>query len=1460
MSALGSLVVKLALEHAEFTKGISQSDQAALKFAKSTQDKFDQVDRKTRQFFGNFAAGALGVVGSLAGVGSAITKFNSAIDTLADLSALSQRTGIAVETLSQLDRVIRDTGGSMEQTVASIDKLAQGMSRAAGPSNRVLNALDAIGVESKNLDGTLRDSGDVFVEVSKRLAEYEDGASKTALVMELFGRTGAQLLPVMNNVAARIDDTAQSSTEAALQAEAYNNAVGTLGRRFDDLFTGLSSQVLPTMLNVVEALSSSTTATDSFSKAGSVLNNVLKGLAVSGATIGGTFRLLGEQIGGRAAQLVALSNLDFTGASKIGDDLSKSMDRIKADVGSTIDTILGADVELVEAIERTSKKQLQFTAGAVDGTDRLAAAIKKSNEEAKKEVDTLEARGRALTLSLDPLARYNDEVAKLIELLSAGAISRDIFDKQLANEKKRYDEAINSVEKVNDKLEETQHTARRVFDDVSQFAMQGARNIQTALADALLDSTKGFKSFANNVLNIIKRMAAEVASVRILEGLGVDRLFGATGSGGGFGFSRRGGGGAGSGGGFNVGSLLSTGSNLLSTGFGLTSVVGGGLGALGSALGSGTLSAFAGGLSGGAAAGVSAGVLQGGMSAAAASGAANLGAMMGSMAGPLAIAFAVDQIGRLLAGNKSTGTIADSIPIIGGFAGALFGRGPLKQRESIIRGSVGAGGIGDDFLTSTRFRAKGGLARSNKNENVINSALTGELINGAPGLPESGIGRQLLPFAEQAGQQAVEIGKLFNETIGAFNSGLRSSAELLGIGTEALDNFNTWVQLTSEAGERITEQQIAETLADIGEQMAASLVPGLDALRKNGETAVQAVSRMAQEASALQGALVVLGVSANDAEQTIKDLSLSTKTDLIDAAGGLDAFNSKIGFFAENFLSAEEQLDIAFTSLDARMREIGFSADISVEEFKNLILSVTETGGVSSELANELLNLQGEFLNVKNSQEALANESRAAADEVDGLTDSINNLAAIQAERGGLRNRLLTLQGDQEKLRQFEILSVDESNRQLLGRIHALEDEKTAIEAVGDAVKGVALAVDVQKQALSDSLAQRASQSRTVIDSINLAIQAREEEKAAIRANFDAAIKANSDVVDNVAGTIKRLQDLSGLIHEAVKTIAPITKADAENQIIAAIARAKGGEFIDAAIIRDAVDRLTRQNENEFSSRLDMQRDAARSKNLLDELGGLTDAQLSTEEQALETLKTQADNLRAGFERQITQLDSMIEDGRRQIEIENQGMADLTAAVQLEMERLDSITKFAEDQYNELIGINTGIQSLAGAFGAFGATLKAANDAIVRTGGDSNVAPLPQQPAAPKPVSDQDIRAFFSTARTDKEIANAAIANNVSSSRIKKVMNFSQAQVDNFFRSNPDIPRFATGTSFVPETGPAIVHKGERIINPEQNRDLIQQLENLNKAMLQLLVNTGMSTRLFKRWDGDGLPPERSVA
>ena len=142
MSALGSLVVKLALQHAEFTGGLDKSEQAALVAAKRIQDTFDGM--KSR-----IAATAGAIAGGLA-AGFTINAFkgliSGAIETGAALDDLSQQTGATVEALSGLLAVGKFNDVGPEQLGGAMNKLAANLAGATEESKGTGKALAALGV------------------------------------------------------------------------------------------------------------------------------------------------------------------------------------------------------------------------------------------------------------------------------------------------------------------------------------------------------------------------------------------------------------------------------------------------------------------------------------------------------------------------------------------------------------------------------------------------------------------------------------------------------------------------------------------------------------------------------------------------------------------------------------------------------------------------------------------------------------------------------------------------------------------------------------------------------------------------------------------------------------------------------------------------------------------------------------------------------------------------------------------------------------------------------------------------------------------------------------------------------------------------------------------------------------------------------------------------------------------
>ncbi|MBY0243134.1 MAG: hypothetical protein K2X55_27890 [Burkholderiaceae bacterium] len=253
MSALGSLVVKLALEYAEYTRGLERSDQAALSFAQRVQQHFDTASNSSREFLAGMARNAIGAVAALATVSSVVDKINRSIDSLAALDDLAQKTGAAVENLSRLQQTATAFGVEFSSVDGALTKLAKGMAAADEEGGKVHKALAALGLKAKDANGNLRDASDVFIDAAKALQKYEDGAAKAALINDLLGKSGTDMLPFLNDVAESVDKFTGVTQKATEEAARYQDQLGMLRAQHDRFTTTIVADALPAVNDLLGA-------------------------------------------------------------------------------------------------------------------------------------------------------------------------------------------------------------------------------------------------------------------------------------------------------------------------------------------------------------------------------------------------------------------------------------------------------------------------------------------------------------------------------------------------------------------------------------------------------------------------------------------------------------------------------------------------------------------------------------------------------------------------------------------------------------------------------------------------------------------------------------------------------------------------------------------------------------------------------------------------------------------------------------------------------------------------------------------------------------------------------------------------------------------------------------------------------------------------------------------------------
>ncbi len=282
-------------------------------------------------FKGNLAAGfASRLISELSELpGKFIDLVRSSIDAADHLNDLSQKTGIAVETLGGFGFAASQSGSSLDSAAAAIGKLNKTIAEAAAGSKQAAEPFKQMGIDIRDsVTGNLKTADQVMYEVAQRFQLYEDGPNKAALAMRLFGKSGADLIPMLNEGAEALRNNVEwfekyggVSTETAQAADRFNDTIGKLHALSGAFGNYLAAAFLPVLQGVADAFLNAKEKSTFFQEAADVLATGLKGLVFVASGVVEAFMAVGRTMGGVGAIVVAALNRDFAQVGAIWDNM-----------------------------------------------------------------------------------------------------------------------------------------------------------------------------------------------------------------------------------------------------------------------------------------------------------------------------------------------------------------------------------------------------------------------------------------------------------------------------------------------------------------------------------------------------------------------------------------------------------------------------------------------------------------------------------------------------------------------------------------------------------------------------------------------------------------------------------------------------------------------------------------------------------------------------------------------------------------------------------------------------------------------------------------------------------------------------------------------------------------------------------------------------------------------------------
>jgi len=395
------------------------------------------------------------------------TRFvTGAINQADAFGKLSRQTGVAADQLQAYVNAGKLAGVEQSTIEKGLRRLAQSQREADQGIKTYSESYEALGISVRDADGNLKSSEVLLADISDRFRDMPDGATKAALAMEIFGRSGAQLIPMLNEGGEALDKWNYETSEGfAANAEYFNDQITMLGFGFDGFRKQLADALLPTLNTVVNVFSELFSADNDFSGFFKAIEIGIRGISIG---IFATIKLVDEMI-------------------RIIGQLAK---RVKSFVDGVIKSI--------------PKWMINLLGGAGKGLANIGGGIQNNLTSGLKGIF-----GQDFTEGFTE--RFTESFEKINKLFSGTKNAPAEYFKEGTIEAKALSTQITKTfgDQMKSKIQKFNESIKTVGESMSDVVISGVKKMEDSLLDFVTTGKLNFKDLANSIIKDMARIAIQ---------------------------------------------------------------------------------------------------------------------------------------------------------------------------------------------------------------------------------------------------------------------------------------------------------------------------------------------------------------------------------------------------------------------------------------------------------------------------------------------------------------------------------------------------------------------------------------------------------------------------------------------------------------------------------------------------------------------------------------------------------------------------------------------------------------------------------------------------------------------------------------------------------------------------------------------------------------------------------------
>lgn len=530
----------MAANYSERVYKISVDGAQAVKQLEKIAGSASTIDQRFAKFGSTLRtvfAGAVVITGAQA-IAREVLNIANKFD---EVGKAAQKVGVAAEALTALNFAASQSGVEFQTLQGGLRRLSIGLTELEDASSKSGAALKALGVTSADTSDT------AFIKVAERLSKMPDGFQKTAAAMAVFGKAGAEMIPLLNEGEEGLERFKKRAEELGLvmksstiaQLTLFNDSLDELSQAIDGVKNRIAEGLAPALAGIVQTIAQTTKVSNAWVAVGKKIGEVFVQTAIDIEVVITDIQIMALAIStlanlepwenfkkGQAELLAQSASFESRLRSNVqaADEMTGATDRL----GESTDNLFGGGkAGALESWAEGLKKAAEEMALIPEKMNLLATAmatLKERGEESSAMFKTMSEAYKKLNEEMakgDVGAMIEIEMQKIKNEATLTAEKITYLGNAIASAFEEGDTEgaqilIEMLQKLQGETEKTQTDFEKLGEGIADAIATNANNAVNSFIDNIGDAQLSFAEFATSVVKDIAKMIVQLLIMKPL--------------------------------------------------------------------------------------------------------------------------------------------------------------------------------------------------------------------------------------------------------------------------------------------------------------------------------------------------------------------------------------------------------------------------------------------------------------------------------------------------------------------------------------------------------------------------------------------------------------------------------------------------------------------------------------------------------------------------------------------------------------------------------------------------------------------------------------------------------------------------------------------------------------------------------------------------------------------------------